>query len=40
MKVEKKKFDEVLGKMLKAEPLKRSEAKPKRRKPKKAARTS
>ena len=41
MKIEKKKFDEVLGKMLKAEPQKRSETKPpKRRKAKKGARTS
>jgi hypothetical protein len=37
MKVDKKKFDSVLGRLIKAEPQKRSEAKPKR-KPKKAAR--
>jgi len=36
MKVEKKKFDSVLGKMLKAAPVKRSEARPQRR-PTKAA---
>lgn len=36
MKVEKRKFDSVLGKMLKAAPQKRRETKPER-KPKKGA---
>jgi hypothetical protein len=42
VKVDKRKFDAVLGKMLGSAPLKRSEAKPakKKRKAKKAARTS
>lgn len=42
MKIEKRKFDAILGKMLKAEPQKRAETKPpkKKRKTKKVARTS
>jgi hypothetical protein len=42
MKVSKMQFDNILGKMLKAEPQKRSETKPpkKKRRAKKAARTS
>ena len=39
MKVDKQKFDALLGRLIKAEPQKRSETKPdKKRKPKRAAR--
>jgi hypothetical protein len=38
MKVDKQKFDTVLGRLIKAEPQKRSETKPdKKRRPKRAA---
>jgi hypothetical protein len=38
MKVEKRKFDAILDRLIKAEPQKRSEAKPQKKRSKKAAR--